>query len=61
MKITGIETFPVRVPLKPERMMVSALGKHTVSQYVLVRVTTDTGVVGAGDDPQASILAKGTT
>lgn len=29
--------------------MVSALGEHTVSQYVLVRVTTDAGVVGAGE------------
>jgi len=36
MKITRIETFPVSIPLKPERRMVSALGEHSVSQYVLV-------------------------
>ncbi|GAB4155364.1 MAG: dipeptide epimerase [Planctomycetaceae bacterium] len=49
MKITGIETYPVQIPLKPERRMVSALGQHTVSRYVLVRVLTDDGIEGAGE------------
>jgi L-Ala-D/L-Glu epimerase len=49
MKITNIETFPVQIPLKPERRMISALGQHTVSRYVLVRVTTDNGIEGAGE------------
>ncbi len=49
MRITHIETFAVRIPLKPERRMISALGQHTVSEYVLVRVGTDEGVEGVGE------------
>ncbi|MBX3414564.1 MAG: hypothetical protein KF708_17895 [Pirellulales bacterium] len=49
MKITHIETYPVRIPLVPERRMVSALGKHEVSDYLLVRVVTDNGLEGAGE------------
>jgi len=49
MKITHIETYPVRIPVKPERRMISALGQHTVSQYVLVRVLTDVGIEGVGE------------
>ena len=49
MKITHIETYPVCIPVKPERRMISALGQHTVSRYVLVRVLTDTGLEGAGE------------
>ena len=29
--------------------MISALGRHEVSRFVLVRLTTDTGLVGAGE------------
>jgi L-Ala-D/L-Glu epimerase len=49
MKITRVETYPVRIPLKPERRMISALGKHDVSEYVLVRISTDAGIEGAGE------------
>ena len=49
MKIIRIETYTVRIPLKPERRMISALGQHVVSQYVLVRLLTDTGVEGVGE------------
>src|SRR5579875_3825168 len=49
MKITHIETYPVRIPLKPARHMITALGKHTESQYLLVRVGTDAGIEGAGE------------
>ncbi len=49
MKITHIETYPVRIPLKPERRMVSALGSHEVSEYLLVRLETDAGIEGAGE------------
>jgi len=49
MKITHIETYPVKIPVKPERRMISALGQHTVSRYVLVRVLTDAGIEGAGE------------
>ena len=48
MKIAAIETFPTRIPLKPERRMISALGRHEVSDFLLVRITTDDGTVGAG-------------
>jgi L-Ala-D/L-Glu epimerase len=49
MKITHIETYPVRVPIKPERRMISALGRHVESKYLLVRVLTDSGLEGAGE------------
>lgn len=49
MKIVGLETFPTRIPLKPERRMVSALGKHEVSDYLLIRLATDQGVYGVGE------------
>jgi muconate cycloisomerase len=49
VKITHIETFPVRIPLKPSRHMITALGKHTESLYLLVRLGTDAGIEGVGE------------
>lgn len=49
MKITAIETYPVRIPLKPARRMISALGQHTESRFLIVRVLTDSGVEGVGE------------
>ncbi len=49
MQIASLEAIAVRIPLKPERRMVSALGRHDVSQFVLVKLTTDDGLVGAGE------------
>ena len=49
MKIQKLEAIPVRIPLKPERRMISALGRHDVSEFVLVRLSTDTGLIGAGE------------
>ena len=49
MKITHVETYPVRIPLKPARRMVTALGQHIVSDYVLVRVVADNGLEGIGE------------
>ena len=49
MRITHVETYAVRIPLKPERRMISALGQHVVSDYVLVRLGTDAGVEGVGE------------
>ena len=49
MKITRIESFAVEIPLKPARRMRSALGAHSISKYVIVRVETDAGVTGAGE------------
>ncbi|MEX0702587.1 MAG: enolase C-terminal domain-like protein [Planctomycetales bacterium] len=49
MRITHVRTFPVVVPLRPERLMLTSLGLHDVSRYLLVRVETDAGVDGAGE------------
>jgi L-alanine-DL-glutamate epimerase-like enolase superfamily enzyme len=49
VQIDAIETYPVRIPLKPECRMVSALGRHDESQFVLVRLLTDNGIEGAGE------------
>ena len=55
MKITQVETYPVEIPIKPERHMISSLGRHTISRYVLVRVLTDAGIEGAGE---ATVTAR---
>ena len=49
MKIIRVESIPVRIPLKPERRMISALGRHDVSDFLLVRVTTAGGLEGWGE------------
>src|SRR5437762_2256054 len=49
MQIKSLETFAVRVALKPEYRMISALGRHDVSEFVLVRLLTDDGLEGAGE------------
>ena len=49
MRITAITTYPVQIPLKPIRRMISSLGQHVVSAYVLVRVETDAGIEGIGE------------
>ena len=55
MIITAIETYPVRVPLKAGCRMISALGRHDVSEFLLLRIFTDTGLEGAGE---ASVTAR---
>ncbi|MSU50748.1 MAG: mandelate racemase/muconate lactonizing protein [Opitutus sp.] len=49
MKITRIETIPIRVPLKPALAIRSSRGAHTVSPFLLVRIHTDEGFVGLGE------------
>src|SRR5215472_12408365 len=50
MKITRIETIPIRVPLKAEFAIRSGRGgAHTVSPFLLVKVHTDEGVTGIGE------------
>jgi muconate cycloisomerase len=49
MKITRIETIPVNVPLKPDLTTKTAHGEHVVSPYVIVRIHTDSGLVGLGE------------
>lgn len=55
MKITRVKTIPVSIPLKPEYRMVSALGKHEVSRYLIVRIETDAGIDGAGE---ATVMSR---
>ena len=49
MRIAAIETHSVRIPLKPAYRMISALGKHWESHFVLVRLLTNGGLEGAGE------------
>ncbi len=49
MKITRIETIPIRVPLKPEFVIRGGGGAHTVSPFLLVKIHTDGGMVGVGE------------
>jgi muconate cycloisomerase len=50
LKITRIETIPIRVPLNPEFAIRSGRGgAHTVSPFLLVKVYTDEGVIGIGE------------
>src|SRR3954469_2520612 len=50
MKITRIETIPIRVPLKPKLAIRSGRGgAHTESPFLLVRIHTDAGLVGVGE------------
>lgn len=49
MKITRIETIPVRVPIRPEFQIQSALGCHHESPFVILRVETNEGVTGLGE------------
>ena len=49
MKITEIETIPVQVPINPQRAIRGALGGHTVSPFLLIRMHTDEGVTGLGE------------
>lgn len=50
MKITRIETIPIKVPIKPAfAIRAGRGGSHTVSPFLLVKVHTDKGIVGIGE------------
>ena len=50
MKITCIETVPIRVPIKPALAIRGARGlSHSVSPFLLVKIYTDDGHVGVGE------------
>jgi muconate cycloisomerase len=49
MRITRIEAIPVRVPLKAGMVTKTAHGDHHTSDYVVVRVHSDTAHVGLGE------------
>lgn len=50
MKITAIETIPIRVPIKPELAIRSGRGgSHDTSPFLLVKIHTDAGLIGLGE------------
>lgn len=49
MNITRIEAIPICVPLKKGMTTKTAHGEHVVSDYVIVKVHTDDGLVGLGE------------
>src|SRR5215203_4679202 len=50
MKITRIETIPVRVPIKPALAIRGGRGlTHSVSPFLLVTIHTDEGIAGVGE------------
>ncbi|MDX2039394.1 MAG: enolase C-terminal domain-like protein [Isosphaeraceae bacterium] len=49
MRIESVEAIPVRIPLLPERRMVSAIGRQDVSEFALVRIRTEDGLEGVGE------------
>src|SRR4051812_36787281 len=50
MKITRLETIPIRVPIRRELAIWGARGlSHSVSPFLLVRIHTDAGLVGVGE------------
>ena len=49
MRISQIESIPVRVPLKSGMTTRTAHGEYHTSDYVIVRVHTDAGLIGLGE------------
>jgi muconate cycloisomerase len=49
MRITSIETIPVRVPIHPDRVINSAIARHDSSPFLLVKMRTDEDLVGLGE------------
>ena len=61
MWITNLEAIPVRVPLKPGMVTKTAHGDHHTSDYVIVRVHTDSGLVGLGEATVSAIWSGETS
>lgn len=50
MKITRIETIPVKVPIRPAfAIRAGRGGSHTESPFLLLRIHTDAGISGVGE------------
>ena len=49
MKITGIETIPINVPIHADKATVGARGAHTESPFLILQIHTDEGLVGFGE------------
>lgn len=49
MRITQIETFPVHVPIHPERAIRSGRGYHKASPFLILKIHTDAEITGLGE------------
>src|SRR3989442_10643606 len=49
MKITRVETIPVKVPIRREFLIRGSLGMHTESPFLLLRVYTNDDLTGLGE------------
>jgi muconate cycloisomerase len=49
MKITRVETIPVKVPIRPQFQIRGSLGMHVESPFLIVRLHTDEGLTGLGE------------
>jgi L-alanine-DL-glutamate epimerase-like enolase superfamily enzyme len=61
MKIERIEAIPVSVPLKAGLTTRTAHGDHVTSDYTIVRVRTDEGLVGIGEATVSAIWSGETS
>jgi muconate cycloisomerase len=55
MSILSVSAEPILGHIRPDIAIVSSLGAHIVGQYVLVRITDDTGRVGLGEASVTSV------
>lgn len=49
MKITRIDTFRARIGVRPEMAIKGSRGAHRESPFLIVRIETDEGLIGAGE------------
>jgi muconate cycloisomerase len=49
MKITGVVTTPISVPIVKDKATIGARGQHTTSPFLIVELHTDEGVTGLGE------------
>src|SRR6185503_20201789 len=49
LKITSIDTIPVKVPIDPKRAIRGGRGVHAESPFLIVTIRTDEGVHGLGE------------
>ncbi|MBM3263132.1 MAG: hypothetical protein FJY97_06850 [candidate division Zixibacteria bacterium] len=49
MRITAVETTLITATIDPEIMIISSLGSHRLSRYVLLHIHTDEGITGLGE------------
>ena len=55
MTITAIRAEPIFGKLHPDLAIISSLGKHVVGNYVLVRISDDSGRTGLGEASVTSV------